>query len=441
METKDTSFALNLENIKRINFDKYDKGFAFIVNGKRYETSRFVADIISPKIMKYHYNDESVNEYSMKVSKGEYFSEFLELANFESNHLDENRLKICSEYFLKLGNIDEYFRLRNNIFEELSTSNVVNEILKIKETIDDKENFLSICSNLKKNFDFCSENFIDIPKEELFKLDPSMIEEIIKSDRLKLDDEDKLLEILIEMYERDNTNSFLFEYVYFNQVGDEALSKFIDIFDVENMNNGIWKSICSLIKKSTKKRQSSSNSNQDKKKKNKEEIIEIQYKQGQDFNGLMRYLVDKTGGNIHDNGTVEITANSIYGNIIKYYHPKYLVENSGQYQANGSSIVLLFDFKEKQVQLTSYTIETDGCRHLRNWIIECSNDSNNWYKIDEHSNDNSLNSNNKIVSFDINSTHSFSRYVRLRETGLNSDNDYYTYFSKLEFYGKMKQPQ
>ena len=47
------SIASNLfNNIKRIDFQKFEKDFLFIVNGKRYQTNSFVANILSPNISK-----------------------------------------------------------------------------------------------------------------------------------------------------------------------------------------------------------------------------------------------------------------------------------------------------------------------------------------------------------------------------------------------------
>ena len=382
------AYSLNLNNVKRICFDRYENNFTFIVNGKRYETNRIIADLISPIIMKIHYQDESFIEYSMNTSNSnEYFPEFLNLVNFESVELDENRRRTFSEYFLQLGNIEEYLQLQPNFFQELTPSNIVDYLLKIKKISTIQSNYFDeentfCCPSLKKMIEFCSENFNDIPKEELFKLDSSTVEEIIRNENLKLEDEDELLEILIEMYEKDNRFSFLFEYVYFNQVRDETLSKFVDAFDVDDMNSGIWNSICLHLKKSTNKR-SSIKKEKKKEEESKDEIIELQHKQGKDFDGIMKYLVDKTGGNIHDNGTIEISANSMYNNS-NSNHPKNIVDynNSNAYQANGTSILLQFDFKIRQVQLSSYTIKTNGSRHLRSWIIETSNDLTNWEIID-----------------------------------------------------------
>ena len=56
-------------NLKDIPFHKYEKNFTFIVNGKRYETNRVVADILSPIIRNYHYQDESIDQFEIKSNQ------------------------------------------------------------------------------------------------------------------------------------------------------------------------------------------------------------------------------------------------------------------------------------------------------------------------------------------------------------------------------------
>ena len=160
----------------------------------------------------------------------------------------------------------------------------------------------------------------------------------------------------------------------------------------------------------------------------------------------MRYLTSKTGGNIHDNGTIEITSNSIWNNN-NNHHPKKLVEydKDSYYDSNCNDIntYIRFDFKDKKVQVESYTIQSIGSGpnycHLRNWVVEVPNDCQKWEIIDQHSNDPSLNGSNIISTFQTNKTDSFYHFIQIRQTGYSWDNnDYRIYFPYLEFYGKIE---
>ena len=143
----------------------------------------------------------------------------------------------------------------------------------------------------------------------------------------------------------------------------------------------------------------------------------------------MRYLTRQTGGNIHDNGTIEITSNSINDSSC---HPKNLVnyENDSRYQSlmgSDGNTFIRFDFKD------------------RNWVIEISDDGENWEEIDRHIDDPALNGQNIVHNFKVNKKNSgFHRFVRLRQTGKTwsqPGDPYHFFFSFIEFYGKLRISQ
>lgn len=172
-------------------------------------------------------------------------------------------------------------------------------------------------------------------------------------------------------------------------------------------------------------------------------VKELPYIKGNEFHGIMRYLTVKTGGNIHDNKTIEITSNFALSS------PKNLVDydNSFNNYNSGppkSEPKICFDFKDKSIQLFNYSIQSyyRGSGHLKNWVIEVSNDGLNWTTIDQHSNDSTLNGNSITATFNINpQPTTFYRYVQLRTTGVSwyGNNRYDIFFPFIEFYGKLKK--
>lgn len=104
-----------------------------------------------------------------------------------------------------------------------------------------------------------------------------------------------------------------------------------------------------------------------------------------------------------------------------------------------------FDFKEKQILPTNYSIQsaadTQSNQHLRNWVVEVSNDKVNWEIIYQHSDDSTLNSRGKMATFSTKKTSLFYRYIRIRQTGKSWwEGTYYSYIQYIEFYGKLKLP-
>ena len=136
----------------------------------------------------------------------------------------------------------------------------------------------------------------------------------------------------------------------------------------------------------------------------------------------MHHLVNETGGNIYDNGTIEITSNSIYSNL----HPKNLVyyqnERSRYHSLSDGKAFICFDLKDKTVNLTSYQIKSnwncDGSYNPKNWVIEVSNDGDKFIEIYQHKNDLSLNKSSVISTYKIQkNSNKFYRFIRFRQTG------------------------
>ena len=446
-------YSLSLNNAQKIAIDKYENNFTFIVGDQEYQTNRFVADILSPIINESHYQDESINEFRIqtKHEPGRYFNEFLQLARFQAEEIDEEKRLIFSDYFLQLGNIDEYFKLQPTYFTDISVSNVISRIKtlscnNIKKYITGNEE-----NNLLTLINFASEHFCEIDKEELITVEAGTLAKIIDNSHLQLNTEDELIEIVLKKYtEEPEETSNLFEYIEFKTLSEESIEQFIEKFDIEYLTRGTWLSICgrlckSKIYESRFHRQTGQNQKQKEEELSKK-TISIEHQEGREFSGIMKHLSESTGGNIHDNGTIEITSNSIYSDC---YHPKNLVNyNQSPYtfyeSNNEANTYIRFDFKDKKIQVDSYSIQSDNndpnSGHLRNWVLEVSNDSDHWEVIDSHSNDSSLNGSNIIKTFHTNKSESFYRFVQIRQTGQNWQNDYYVYFPYVEFYGKLKQP-
>lgn len=459
MESRNFIYSLSYKNVNEIPFDKYERNFTFIVNGKAYETSRIVADLLSPKVRRFHYIDDTISEISINTKikdkkedsknsiANDYFSDFLNLSQFKQNNIDLLHLKHYCEYFILLGNVDEYIHLQSAYSDRLTIDNAIDSLLSLTELIKvcNEPSAAIVCNeSIKKIISFAASNFDQLDKEKLKKLEISVLEEIISSDSLKLEEEDTLLQLLIELYENDINYSYLFEYVIFSNVKKETIKLFIETFDIEFLNLGIWKSI-------SKRLLSSKIQRNDIDQRYYEQINTFEHVKGKEFEGIMRYLTKQTGGNIHDNETIEITSNSILNNDYRY-HPKNLVdyENDTLYNSdNDENVNITFDFKDKRIQLSAYSIQSvpdgPGAGNLKNWVVEVSNDKDKWIIVDEHQNDSSLNESDIIATFNTKQDmNEYYRFIRIRQTGISwfcLGNDYNLYFPFVEFYGKLKQPK
>lgn len=108
---------------------------------------------------------------------------------------------------------------------------------------------------------------------------------------------------------------------------------------------------------------------------------------------------------------------------------------------NSPNSWIQFDFKDKRVALTGYSIKTcnmkSGQMHLRQWKIEGSNDLEKWVCIDEENTD-VLNDRLVTQYFQCDSeTRTLFRYIHITATGLNWQNNHRIVINELEFYGEL----
>lgn len=434
-----TFYSLSTDNVRKVPFEKYQKDFTFIVNGERYETSRFFADLLSPTICNYHYNDDTLDEFTLNTecNEADSFHEFLQIINFNEREIDSIQRERFCEYFLQLGNIDEYLRLHPDYFEDLSPSNVIDRLKFTKSMIGKQVNERETSEKTGKFYkivEYASEHFTELPKEKLKMIDICLLEEIIKNDKLRLEDEDFLLHEILELYGEDRRYSVLFEYVEFNNLKNSSLKEFIEHFDIEYLSIGTWRSICQRLV------QSGDSPVRSDRYISKEEVFD--HKEGDEFKGIIGHLTEETGGNIHDNGTIQITSNSVYSD----YYPRNIVDyqNSNYYESDDQeNSHVCFDFKDKEIQVTGYSLKSVSwginSHNLKSWVVEVSNDQQSWEEIDKRENDSSLNGPNLIATFRTKEKKSFYRFIRLRLTGKSWSNYYYVAIASIEFYGKMKQ--
>lgn len=450
-------YLLSTENFRNIPYEKYPKDFTFIVNGKKFRTSRFIADILSPVIRESHFSDATSNSFYINTHSNEsdleydsddqlYFKSFLNLTKFNNQEtIDENHRKRFYEYFYHLGNIDECYRLQPQIFKDPTTENAIDQLLTISK-LSSIHNYLPYSNN--ELIIFIAKNFEQIDKEKMKLLDINLLNEIFSSQSLKLRDEDSLLLFLLNLYRKDKKSACLFEHVVFLNVTKDVLCTFMNEVEFEDLNRKIWQMVCCRMLPESIRSLKYGEDPSLTTNRYIFKIKEFEHQEGNEFNGIMRFLTEKVNGNIHDHGLINITSNSITGNN---NHPKNLVDyrnNNYYYSKDNGGAIVCFDFIDKLVQVSSYTIksyQSQNSTFLKNWVIEVSNDKIHWKIIDHHENDSRLKGSNLVATFNIggHNSNDFYRFIQLRQTGnswCDSYNHNYISCYCMEFYGKMMYP-
>lgn len=440
MESENINYSLSPKNLNRIPFDKYSKDFTFNVNGKRFESTRLEADILSPIIRKLHFTDESISEFYIDISDQEtnlidYFEDFLSLCHFENITIDPTRQKIYSTYFYKLGNIDEYIQLQTNHFKTISKENVIilfNSILQLTNNFSDENDHIS--QKIHEIISFISNNFEEIDKEEIKRFPIFILEQILNEDTLKINDEDSLFNFVLELYEEDHSYSPLFEYVLFNNISEKSLEAFIDKFNIEDINSKIWDQICIRILQSKIPKLNDARYLKPKRPKGKV----FDYESGKEFKGVFHHIQEETNGKIENE--INVTASSYRGsdipaNVLMFDKDNYFYAN------NAKNTWICFDFKNHRIIPTNYSIKsfgTAGNAHPKTWIIEGSNDNKNWVLIDSQENCPYLKESNFYHTFPIQKEKSKEfKYIRMCQTGQTWRNDDVFLIHSFELFGEL----
>ena len=127
-----TEFILSPYILKWIPFERYDQNFTFIVNGKEFRTSRFLADLISPTIRQYHLIDETLDEFTLNLKEDNTnltFLDFLKIISFEKVEITQEQLQYYTQILFLLGNreiITKSFPFMN---EDTKLNNAFDRIL------------------------------------------------------------------------------------------------------------------------------------------------------------------------------------------------------------------------------------------------------------------------------------------------------------------------
>jgi hypothetical protein len=151
--------------------------------------------------------------------------------------------------------------------------------------------------------------------------------------------------------------------------------------------------------------------------------------------GIIAHLTQKYGGNVDERGIVSIVGSSI-SNTYPARHAADLQTRTYFYSTNAPNQWLCYDFKNRKVQPTHYSISAYSGYYLRSWIFEGSLDGSKWNELDQHENDSTTNDEHQIGTFTV-SVRDEYQYLRLRQTGKNVSGHDYLIIYAFEVFGRL----
>lgn len=229
------------------------------------------------------------------------------------------------------------------------------------------------------------------------------------------------------MYIRDKKFGILYGAVLFKHVSSDAMIELNQTFDTCDLTGEIWSGLTDRLEQKV-----SINYNLEslwrykgkKVQKPKEKhSIDIKYREGREFRGILRELWRKSDGKIENE--VNFTASSII-NMDDRNQPRNIAlfdeHEKRFYSGNSPGIWICLDFKDKRVSPTHYTLRSykwdAKSIHPRSWNIEGSVDGINWVEIDNRRDCQFLNGGKLSHTFQMNRQNQGQfKYIRVHSTG------------------------
>lgn len=225
---------LSTKSMLNVSLVNCDETFTFIVNNQEYKSTRITALLLSSRIQKNYSCDATCNKMNINTNNKGNFQNILDLTKFHSIRIPENEISFVIEVIQQLSN--EFIHILGDK-EKLTIDNIIKKI-KIHEK------FPSLYEKkIKKEIDFISIHFSEIletQKEEIKNLSIEIIEEILQNPKILRRNDDQILSMINELYLKDRSYTNLYEYVDFTKISLENMKNFSDIFDMNDLTNGIW---------------------------------------------------------------------------------------------------------------------------------------------------------------------------------------------------------
>lgn len=436
------SFILSSEGLK--NIIKTGNEFNFYFGDRSLCMNTIFAEFLSPVVAHLHNSDPTINSISFKNPNYMKFDDLIEddiIQKFHEiccgssitiNAEQSNKIRIIS---ILIGNNELYHKIEE-LFPKKKNLTFIDKYLQEVETFE-SANYIDFDFDFASIFDFIAKNFCSIDKKKLMKTSKSNLFKIINNKNLKLKSEDSLFDFITEIFQNednDNDNNLIYFYekIDLRNLSDAKFIEFLKAINPNEITTNLWENICNRFNKSLQNNES-------------EQIIKYEYDGNEQnaFKGIIYNFSKECNGNVNDKGIVSVTASS---EDRKAKHSVDLNDINTYFRSKCDiNSWLMFDFKQKKIRPTHYSIRTKpsnrGAEHLKEWVIEGSNDKDNWKPLDSRKDIKILNGKSAFHTFKIQENleqNEFYQYIRIRQTGQNWCLDNYLNISGLEYFGSIK---
>jgi hypothetical protein len=211
--------------------------------------------------------------------------------------------------------------------------------------------------DIEDEIDFAALHFYELDLERLKRVDFSILERIVSSPLLRLSTEDSLLDFILDV---GCDREVLFRCLHSEHLSSGRMTALLEDLWRAGIDPLIWASLYPRLMASVRER------------------IAIPMPRAESLEGIISYLAQKHGGNVHDMGIVTITSKSVKSSMYPASNVADLPTNSGFVSRNEPGQWICWDFGEMRIRPGHYTIRTN---YLKSWAVEASLDGETWTEI------------------------------------------------------------
>jgi hypothetical protein len=410
------SISLSAKGLSHVQAGNDENDFTFYVGDSEYKCPWFTAEFLSPLIFALRQADSTLNTFRINTADPScLFDSFLSLGRGLSTSVMGVQVDFLKSVSVELANSELYETLFRLFDKELNEKTVIDRLTRLE----------CLGCSCDTELEFAASHFRLLRESELSTLSVSALSRILSHPVLVLEDENALYRVISSAVSRDRAANCLFEYVHFEYLSRERLSDFCGLVerDLDLLTVAVWSRLRVRLLESTMG-------------------FHLHY-DGQSLDGIIAFLTREFGGNVHDLGIVTVSLSSLYRESY-YGDGRRQVVDFTQFTLahteNGPNSWVCYDFGEREVAVTHYTIRSrnDSSWHnLKTWTLEGLGSGDKWIPLDTRRDCEDLNGQGKFGTFPV-SHREFVRQVRLTQTGVDSSGYHYLVLSAFELFGTLR---
>jgi hypothetical protein len=158
--------------------------------------------------------------------------------------------------------------------------------------------------------------------------------------------------------------------------------------------------------------------------------------------GIVAFLKRMADGHPHEKAIISVAGSAQSRDSC--YHPKNAADvrtDSYFHSANDVNQFITYDFKDMRVLVTHSLLRSDvyqvNTHNVRSWVIEASDDGNEWMEIDRREDNDGVNGPGKSCAFEVQSVVE-ARFIRIRQIGPNANGHRFLILRAFELFGGLR---